>query len=385
MNLNDDFDFDDNAFDEPQSDEFAGLDDSGGDRSEERRSRRRGGGLPSINLGALTGNPIAMLVLGGILGLAFGLLFAWQLWPVQWYDADITHLRADLREDWLRMTIDSYALRPELDRFQGRFESLGETAPSALATVEASPGAQNQEAILLLRQLQNQGGVVVAPIATDPATGQTVPDAPAAGSNTLALFAVCFFATLILGGVLLFLYFRSRGRGGRSSAPQTAAQAASRYSQAAEKTDFTALGQTAPVAQYMTTYLIGDDLFDDSFSIDAVAGEFLGECGVGVADTIGVGEPKRVTAFEIWLFDKNDIQTITKVIMSNHVYNDDAGRERLSAKGEPVLARPGAEAVLETETLQMVARVVDMAYGEGALPANSFFDRLTLELAIWQK
>ena len=48
----------------------------------------------------------------------------------------------------------------------------------------------------------------------------------------------------------------------------------------------------------MTTYMIGDDLYDDSFSIDSPSGEFLGECGVGISDTIGVGDPKKVTALK---------------------------------------------------------------------------------------
>jgi hypothetical protein len=382
MNLNDDFEFDDNAFDEPQGGDGLMPDDSGGDYPEERRPRRRGASLP--NLSGLTRSPLVVAALAFVLGLALGWFgIGWGVWPVEWTDAAAEDLRSDLREEWVRMTIDSHTLRPDFDKFSSRYASLGEAGPSALATVEANPGAQSQETILLLRALQNQGGAAVAPAATDPATGQAE-GGSSASSSTLLLFAVCFFATLAFGGVFVFLYFRSRGRG-RTAAPQTAAQAASRYSQAAERTDYEALGQAAPVAQWMTTYLISDDLFDDSFSIDAAAGEFLGECGVGIADTIGVGEPKRVTAFEIWLFDKNDIQTVTKVIMSNHVYNDDAGRERLSAKGEPVLARPGAEAVLETATLQLVARVVDMAYGEGALPSNSFFDRLTLELAVWPK
>ena len=67
----------------------------------------------------------------------------------------------------------------------------------------------------------------------------------------------------------------------------------------------------------MTTYVLGDDLYDESFSIDTASGDFLGEYGVGVSETIGVGEPKKVTALEIWLFDKNDIKTATKVLMSS--------------------------------------------------------------------
>jgi hypothetical protein len=33
----------------------------------------------------------------------------------------------------------------------------------------------------------------------------------------------------------------------------------------------------------------------------------------------------------------------------------------------------------------MVVTVVDVQYGQGALPANSYYDRITLELAIWSK
>jgi hypothetical protein len=111
----------------------------------------------------------------------------------------------------------------------------------------------------------------------------------------------------------------------------------------------------------------------------------MGECGVGISDTIGVGDPKKVTAFEVWLFDKNDIQTVTKVIMSPHAFDDPTIRQRLESKGEAVLAESGKHVLLETATLQLEARVVEMTFGQGALPENSYFDRLTLELAVWPK
>jgi hypothetical protein len=140
-----------------------------------------------------------------------------------------------------------------------------------------------------------------------------------------------------------------------------------------------------PVAHFMTSYLIGDDLYDDSFSIDAPNGAFLGECGVGISDTIGVGDPKKVTAFEVWLFDKNDIQTVTKVLMSAHAMNDSGIKQRLASKGEPVLLEPGKQILLETATLQLEANVIEMVYGQGALPSGSFIERLTLELSVWPK
>jgi hypothetical protein len=47
------------------------------------------------------------------------------------------------------------------------------------------------------------------------------------------------------------------------------------------------------------------------------------------------------------------------------------------------LAVPGGTVELETKTLRMAVRVMDMDYGTGHMPENSFFQRVTLELAIW--
>jgi hypothetical protein len=130
---------------------------------------------------------------------------------------------------------------------------------------------------------------------------------------------------------------------------------------------------------------LGDDLYDESFSIDTAGGEFLGEYGVGVSETIGVGEPKKVAALEVWLFDKNDIKTATKVLMSEHAYNDPNIRARLEPKGELIVVKPREQVLLETKTLQLLATVVDMEYGTGAAPQKSYFERITLELAVWPR
>jgi hypothetical protein len=110
-------------------------------------------------------------------------------------------------------------------------------------------------------------------------------------------------------------------------------------------------------------------------------GEFLGECGVGISEVLGADEPsKRVTAFEVWLFDKSDIRTVTKVLMSPYAHNDDALRARLAPKGEPVLAELGKSIALETTSLRVDARVVDLEYDGGAVPPQSQFAKLTVEL-----
>lgn len=329
--------------------------------------------------------PLYLAIAAGIAGLLFGwLVIGWWLYPVDFIDGNPQQLRADYRQDYLRAAIDSYTLNHNEGEAQARLDSLGSVVDETMASVAAAPGSQSVETIAHFQSMLGQ--VVVQPTsAPQQGAGGGVGDTggQTAGSSSFAQSAlpiVCGMTVVIglaLGAITLFRR--------RQGSDKPAALKARDYTRGAARTDYAATTDGAPLSQWMTTYLMGDDLFDDSFSIDSPAGEFMGECGVGIAETIGVGTPKRVTAFEIWLFDKNDIQTVTKVLMSSHVFRDDGSRDRLSAKGEPVLCSPGVETVLETETLQMVARVVDMQYGEGALPEESFFEKVTLELAVWSK
>jgi hypothetical protein len=137
-----------------------------------------------------------------------------------------------------------------------------------------------------------------------------------------------------------------------------------------------------PLGHFITTYELGEDTYDESFSIETPMGEFLGECGVGISETVGVGgTPDKVTAFEVWLFDKTDIRTVTKVLMSEHAYNDNALRSKLVAKGEAVLAQPGETFRLETTGLQVECSVEEILYGNGdEAPPKSYFAQLKVEL-----
>jgi hypothetical protein len=333
--------------------------------------------------------PLVAAALGFVLGLIIGLpILGWGLWPVKYIDASAEHLREDLQRDWLRMTIDSYARNQNSQQALMRWEELGPNAVDVLAEVIADPSVDPESAAIFANLVQAQSGGIqpqaTVQVPTEIAAGPAVEPAqePAGEGNPLTWLVVLCLVLVVIGGALAYLLLFRKKPGGinfsMARQPQVNRQPVAR-------TNFATEGQEAPVAQFMTTFVLGDDLYDDSFSIDSPTGEFLGECGVGISDTIGVGDPKKVTAFEVWLFDKNDIQTITKVLMSEHAYNDPATSQRLMSKGEPVVIEAGQHILLETATLQLEARVIDMNYGQGALPASSYFERLTLELAIWQK
>lgn len=323
-------------------------------------------------------NPMITAAVGLVIGLIIGLpLLGWSVWPVKWVDAEPRFLRDDVKQEYLCMMIDSYLVRQDAVTAVSRFNSLGEDAAAQLDAFKPGTCNLNEAEINAFR------AVVLGPTVPAPVTTVTPEETatPAASRNIGLVVGLCV-VTLLVGAALVYLLvFRKRGA---ASGPSPMGEA-KEYTRQASRTDYAAQGQEPPIAQFMTTYMLGDDLYDDSFSIDSPTGEFLGECGVGISDTIGVGDPKKVTAFEVWLFDKNDIQTITKVVMSPHAMTDNAIRARLESKGEPIEVAPDKHVLLETATLVLEARVVDLNMGGGALPENSYFDRLTLELAVWPK
>ncbi len=368
-----------------------------------------------------------VLVVSLLLGIGVGLLFGWVIAPVEWVDATPDVLREDLRVDHLRMIIDSYEVNLDAQLALKRYNELGETKDATLEMVaqdlaELDPSSiQKFQALVAVEGLDIasteevpavdepvEGEVVegesaegeVAPVVTQDVPEATTFATEAASTGSTAskyLLPVCG-ATLLIGLLLaaaLFIRRRvetseAQGYDDYDMAVPVAPEDSAAHAVPADEMPDWVSPPPAPaeptLATFRTTYTIGDDLYDDSFSIESPAsGDFLGECGVGIAEAIGMGEPKKVSAFEIWLFDKNDIQTVTKILLSNYTYNDVETRSRLSAKGDPVMAESGGIVTLETASLIVEARVVDITYGEGALPAESFFDRLTIELRAMPK
>jgi hypothetical protein len=314
-----------------------------------------------------------LLFIGGLL---LGLVWAYWISPVRFVDATPAHLRADLQEDYLRMAIDSFRVNANPNLATDRWKNLGVSAQQVYSDIQADPQGADPTVIRLY-------GEVVAGVLT--AEGWQPSDATSGGSSVMQTAVMGIGIILLLGVVAGVGLYMMRLLGRRGSGEVTAIMQGSEISKSAERTNFEELGLAPPITQTMTTYVLGDDLYDESFSIDTGAGEFMGEYGVGVSEAIGVGEPKKVTALEIWLFDKNDIKTATKVLMSSHAFNDPSIRSRLEPKGELVVVEPHAQILLETATLQLLATVVDLEYGQGPLPPESYFERITLELAIWPR
>lgn len=125
-----------------------------------RKAPREGGLLQDmlILIGIDASNTKWILgVLGAFfVGLFFGwIVLGWYVAPVQWIDADVSFLRKDLREDYMRMAIDSYALDPDVQTAQRRLAEFGEgtLASEALAVIAENPGDQKIQVITAFQQL----------------------------------------------------------------------------------------------------------------------------------------------------------------------------------------------------------------------------------------
>jgi len=324
-------------------------------------------------------------------GIIVGILFAWVIVPVQVVDTSVDQLREDLRVDYMRMVIDSYALTSDSDLALSRYEQLGETRRDILSNVSENYGAESPAeyqkfmALLDLSAVPGDGEAEPAPETVDAA------EEGEEQSGLSRLLLPVLGATLLFGvGLAIAVVYRRRMA--TEEDPEPVAYSQETAPPLMEDTVFEEASTPAepvmgePLATFRTTYSIGDDLYDDSFSIESPSsGDFMGECGVGIGDIIGVGEPKKVSAFEVWLFDKNDIQTVTKVMLSHYANKDEATRNRMAAKGDPIELESGGVVHLETASLRVEARIVDMNYGQGPLPPESYVDRLTVELKAWAK
>jgi hypothetical protein len=318
--------------------------------------------------------PAVAIILGAAAGVILGLIFGWVVWPVEYTDGTPEIMRLDLQQDYLRMTIDSYNRTGDANKAMERWDNLGAAAGSTFISLQSDPGYLDPAEI-------QQFGQLVQSVKGTPIQPSTAANEPVTGVGRIVFYAAIAVVALLLGvGALYLLRLFRRGSG-----TVTPVMQAAELSRSVEKTDYRTHGLEPPITQSMTTYVFGYDLYDESFSIDTQAGKYLGEYGVGICEKIGVGEPKKVTALEVWLFEENDIKTATKVLMTEYAYNDPAIRARLEPKGELILLKPKEEILLETANLQLLATVVDLEYGMGSMPQNSYFQRVTLEFAIWPR
>lgn len=336
--------------------------------------------------------PATAMIIAVVVAFLVGLVWGYGVDPKILYDGDPSQLGQGWQDEWVLLLADRY------DKVAANAiptDEFNQSIVQRLANVDHPLEIVNRLGLTQLNELAAQAEQI-AP--------QTAPQAPSLIANIRPwiLGPIIVALVFIIGSLLYGFYInpmvvepiRKRIRGSQGTDAQGAVKiqeikAARAMVEQLNKDAATAPASDLgpPVARHVSIYS-PSRAYDDSFSIEDAAkdDEFLGECGAVISETIGAGEPEKVTAIEIWLFDKEDfVRTLTTVFVSEHAANDPAIRSKLEPKGELVVARPGAIAKLETNTLRLQARIVDISYGSGPLPPNSYFDKMTIELQAWRK
>ncbi|WP_420629364.1 hypothetical protein [Candidatus Leptofilum sp.] len=329
----------------------------------------------------LKNRPELSVLIALVLGFAFGLIWGWYVDPIEWTQIGPAEMEQSEQDIYLQTIADAYSYQPGntglVTNALRSWPNAAEAICELRGRTTADPAAQQRlDAIAMVQT----GGQSCGALPADGALPE-VPTPEEDGSNLGAILALLFVLALVGAGIVVVLNRRNS-----MMAEDDNVDIYTDNMPESAPTMVTEEGVNAvPIARFQSDYAYGRDNYDDSFSIENSGGEFLGECGVGIAESIGSDTPKNVTALEVWLFDKNDIKTITKVVMSDHAFFDEALKAKLAPKGEPVLARENEVIVLETATLIINAEIKEMQYGAGSLPPQSYFENFSIELSAWAK
>lgn len=367
-------------------------------------------------------NPLVI----GIGGLVIGLLIGWLLlnavYPsplVRYTNVDPVDLKQEYKQQGIVDTADAYASTQDLTSARNHLrwytpQEIEESLRFAFTERNTKNDAEGAARIASFAQVYglNLSSAGTGQPPTTPTTSTTSNSGLFDSIGQLLLILAVLILLIALG---LFLYMRMRGSNAKMT-PQPAGATAgaggtTNYAKpdpvmtpsqpAAGLSDEPSLAPAAAVAPaaaraatplakslgtFAATYKFGEDNYDTSFTLETARGEFLGETGMGSSETIGEGKPDKVTAFDVWLFDKTDVRTVTQILMSEAAYNDQATRQRLATKGELVLAEKGKHVRLETATLAVDCEIVDLVYASTpGLPPNSHFQKLIVEMVPAQK
>ena len=400
-------------------------------------------------------------------GIGLGLLFGWQVWPVEWYDTDPSDLRAAHQEDYVLMIADSMAVNGDVDLAKKRLIELtdGDTSWEQVADLVAGVAAEEETrgeaaSAVRVRQLTHAAELSQTPSERYDPPEKRISPAPRWVLLLMAIGAFVIALALVVWVVLRLLRARSSDvpygeLGARSPArapatgsrrqgwqdarlddgwdedpqyalpplspapappaqerpsapPRTLPAAGPRLNgdTVSEDPSSTPGKSAAPpsflspvgrpgrrqslkvprgaLAAFEAEYQFGDDDFDCSFSIETKDGDFVGECGVSVRDILEDEEAQHVDAFEIWLFDKVDIRTVSQILVSEYAYADETINAELSAKGDLVVAQPDSTVTLETMYLQLQATIADHAYLPDEEVPDGVFSRLNVALVVRQ-
>ncbi len=337
----------------------------------------------------------AYVVLAALLiGLLIGWwVIGWWLWPVEWTDALPVDLAPEYRQTYVLGVAYTLQATRDVDRARQALSTFGTPEQQSRVLAEVLEGASPEDADVLMEMYRELG---LPPIAAREVT-------PAGAKSPLRSLVIALVAVLAVGllGLLgLAAYnwgrrasltrpnfpkptgladmFRERLRSLSQKLPSPSVPSAGQPSEGRDP-------GVRPLDIFTLTFQQGIPDYTESFNLSAPDGSgYLGECGMGVAETLG-GDDNKVTALEVWLFDKKDIRTQAYVLLSEYAQGDATLRTRLERRGRVIPAQPGQQFVIESQSMRLVGEVLTVSYADGDAPPSSVFREVEVNLAVYLK
>jgi len=136
-----------------------------------------------------------------------------------------------------------------------------------------------------------------------------------------------------------------------------------------------------PLSEYLVTYRVNDKFFDLSFPIHQFSKD-LGECGITVARVLDATS-SQATALELWLFDTQGPQTISKILASNFCYNQANTRSELEKIGQVILIQAGDIITLATKQVKAEVNILQVEYEPNSTNPQSLFRKVVIQIRVW--
>jgi len=327
-----------------------------------------------------------------VTGLLIGwFAIGWGAWPVEWTNTDPVDLRQEAREDYLVLVANDYAITHDAT-----------TALRRLATWE-SPSDAGREIRELAAYRRAQGDLETAgrlealanelPLPTVEESPQPEEMAPPISPYLLRIGGAVLILVGIVAATIVLLRRQKPGapedrlREGEELAETAAKRPEERGLPTAKQEGLMSklIGRpiTRPMPlgefEFVYTYEGPQGEFDRTITLEK-DDQYLGECGMGVASYLDE-HTQQVNALEVWLFDKSDIHTESKILMTPQAYNDEAMREKFAEKGELIPVEGKKSFTLEGHSLRARAEIEDAQYLPGE-PLESAFRRLAVRLKV---
>ncbi len=128
---------------------------------------------------------------------------------------------------------------------------------------------------------------------------------------------------------------------------------------------------------------VGEEGYDEAFTIYGEGEENLGECGVGEVETLH-GQPGKPIVMELWLFDKEDPETYQAYILSPWAHRQPDIRQKYEDQGPVLVGQHGSVIRLNARSLYLEAEIKDVAFAQSG-EGDEVFSKLALEMKVYRR